>query len=82
VFEIADLISFLGWCTLINLAMLCLATVVLTSMRGSILSMHRTLFDIAEEELLRLYMQYLANYKIVFLVFNLVPYLALRITGS
>ena len=76
-----DLTAFLGWCTLINLAFLGIATLALTAMRGTILSIHRRMFGIAEKDLLLLYMQYLANYKIVVLVFNLVPYLALRISG-
>jgi hypothetical protein len=76
-----DLTAFLGWCTLINLAFLGIATLALTVMRGAILSIHRRMFGIAEKDLLLLYMQYLANYKIVVLVFNLVPYLALRISG-
>jgi hypothetical protein len=77
-----DLTGFLGWCTVINLVFLGVATFALTAMRGTILSIHRKMFGIAEEDLLLLYMKYLANYKIVVLVFNLVPYLALRITGS
>jgi hypothetical protein len=37
------------------------------------------MFDLAEADLSRAYFQYLAQYKILIFVFNLMPYLALRI---
>jgi len=37
------------------------------------------MFSLPEEDLSRAYFQYLAQYKIVVVVFNFVPYLALRI---
>jgi hypothetical protein len=73
------LAAFLGWCTLINLGMLMFATLMLASMRASVSRIHGSMFGLEEADLSRAYFQYLAQYKILVFVFNLVPYLALRI---
>jgi len=76
---IESLAAFLGWCTLLNMGMLMFAALLLVSMRGAISKIHGTMFDLAEADLSRAYFQYLAQYKILIFVFNLMPYLALRI---
>jgi hypothetical protein len=48
-------------------------------MRGTISKIHGNMFGLEEAELSRAYFQYLAQYKILLFVFNLMPYLALRI---
>jgi hypothetical protein len=73
------LAAFLGWCTLINSAMLFFASIMLAAMRPSISKIHGRMFALEEADLSRAYFQYLAQYKIMVFVFNLMPYLALRI---
>ena len=73
------LAAFLGWCTLINMGMLIFASLMLASMRASISKIHGNMFGLEEVDLSRAYFQYLAQYKILVFVFNLMPYLALRI---
>ncbi len=72
------LTEFLGWCTVINLGILLLASLFLATMRGWAARIHSRMFGLSEENLLRLYAQYLAQYKIAFFVLNLVPYAALK----
>ena len=76
-----ELANFLGWCTLLNFALLILASVALTVTGKSILVFHGRLMGLEPVELSKAYFNYLANYKILILVFNLVPYFALRIMG-
>ena len=71
--------EILGWCVVINMGMLVIASVAITQMRGPIQNLHSQMFSLGEEDLSRAYFQYLAQYKIVVVVFNLVPYIALRI---
>ena len=71
--------EFLGWCTVINFGLLLLATLVLTGMRGRIVQIHERMLGLNEEDLLRAYAQYLAQYKIAIIVLSLVPYIALKI---
>ena len=73
------LAAFLGWCTLINFGMLFFASIMLAAMRPSISKIHGRMFVLEEADLSRAYFQYLAQYKIMVFVFNLMPYLALRI---
>lgn len=71
----------LGWSTALNLALLIFATAVLAAAGAPIKRLHAKMFGLSEGDLSRAYFQYLAQYKIAVLVFNLVPYLALRIVG-
>ena len=48
-------------------------------MSGPVTKIHGSMFGLEEVEISRQYFQYLAQFKIAVLVFNLVPYIALRI---
>ena len=80
-FTLAQLTEFLGWATIINLAYLTLASVMIITMRGVISSIHRKMFHVDEKDIDALYFNFLANYKVVTLVFFVAPYLALKIMG-
>jgi hypothetical protein len=71
------LLEFLGWCTVINMVFLLLASIVLGPMRGAFQGIHAKIFGLSEEDVSRVYFQYLAQYKIAIAIFNLVPWIAL-----
>ena len=73
------LTTFLGWCTAINSAMLLFASVMLVLTRGGLSKIHGKMFGLGDEDISRAYFQYLAHYKIAIIVFNFVPYVALKI---
>lgn len=73
-----SLTDFLGWASVINIAILMLSTIGLIAMRETITSIHSTLFGLDEKDLGRAYFQYLAQYKIAIIVLNITPYLALK----
>jgi Zn-dependent protease len=77
----ATLTALLGWCTVINLGFLMLVAIGLMSMRSWLMRLHSKMFNVREDELPRYYFQYLANYKLLVIVFNLVPYIALKIVS-
>lgn len=77
----ATLATFLGWCSLLNLALYLLSALAVTRMRHITLRIHARFFGPPVEQLPALYLHFLGNYKIALLVFNLVPYLALRLMG-
>ena len=76
------ILSVLGWCTLINMGMLIFATVAVVLFEKPMIRFHQKCFSISDEELRGEYFRYLANYKILTLIFNLVPYLSLWIALS
>jgi hypothetical protein len=71
----------LGWCTVLNLGLLAFASLVLVIAGAPIKRLHAKMFALSEDDLARAYFQYLAQYKIAILIFNLAPYLALRIAA-
>ncbi|WP_372716876.1 DUF6868 family protein [Immundisolibacter sp.] len=77
--SIETLTTFLGWSTVINFGVLAVAAILLILMRGPISKLHARMFSLDEAELSRAYFQYLAQYKIAIFVFNLAPYIALKI---
>ena len=76
---LADFATILGWCTLINLGLLALSTLLLMILRGPVTSIHAVMFGIPKDTLNTFYFLYLAVYKLLIVVFNLVPYLVLRL---
>ena len=69
--------EFLGWCALLNIAMMILASIAVVCFRGPIIRVHQKMFDLDDRDLSRAYFQYLAQYKIATLVLCVVPYLTL-----
>ncbi len=80
--NLSTLATFLGWATLINIVVLLFSTAGIVGLRNSIAAVHQRLFGLNGADLGRAYFQYLAQYKIAVLVFNLAPYLALKFMGA
>lgn len=80
--SIESLTEFFGWCSLINIGILMVTSLLILVMRTSISKIHGNMFGLGTTEVLNAYFQYLANYKIGIILLNLVPYLALKIMGS
>lgn len=77
--DFATLTHVFGWMTLLNTGFLIFATVALWAARDLAARIHSGMFDMAEVDVKNAYFDYLSRYKILILVFNLAPYLALRI---
>lgn len=72
-------IQFLGWMALVNGAILIVGTIVLAVAREWIMGAHSTLTGVDRVDLPVLYFSYLGNFKIAWIMLNLVPYLVLRL---
>lgn len=77
--DLLQLTTFFGWCAVLNIGLLLFATLALTLMRGFVLSIHSKLMGIDVSELPGHYVQYLAQFKVMTLIFSLVPYVALKL---
>ena len=73
--------AVLAWSSLLNLGMLTFAAIVMMVAGDAIKGIHSRLYGLSDTDLDRAYFQYMANYKIMIFVFNLAPYLAMRIVG-
>ena len=76
---IESLTEFFGWCAVINIGFLLLATFSLAYMRSFAVNVHTKMFALNEEDVLRAYFQYLAQYKIAAFVLSVVPYVSLKL---
>ena len=72
------LTSFFGWSTVLNMAMLLVATLSLVLFRDAVSAIHSKLFRLSDSDLAAAYFNYLAQYKIAIFIFNLTPYIALK----
>jgi len=80
--NIETLTVFLGWCSVINIGMLTITAILLIIMKGPISHLHSKMFGVSETEIISEYFKYLGNYKIGIIIFNIVPYIALKIMVS
>ena len=78
---LSQITELLGWASIINIAFLTLATISIVLMREKISTIHSKMFGINKEYLSQIYFNYLANYKILSLVFCVAPYVSLKIMG-
>ena len=71
--------TFFKWCTIINGAMLVLSILVCTAGQDWVYTIHSKMFHVPRETLGVAIYLFLGLFKIVWIVFNLVPYLVLVI---
>ena len=78
--DIAIIMEFFKWCSIINISILILITIILPLLSNFAYSFHsKYWFSGSKEEHAQIIFKFLANYKIIIIVFNLVPYFALCI---
>lgn len=76
---IAELTTFFGWMSIINIGVLFFYLLVVTTCRGCIQKIHSKLLGVSEDILPPIYMKFLGHYKILVIFFNIVPYFTLKI---
>ena len=79
--SIESLKDFFLWCTIINFGLLMFSFIFVVFFRGLVFRMHQKLFKVPEEKISLAYYCFMGFYKILVFVFNLIPYVALRIIG-
>ncbi|MDX1743497.1 MAG: hypothetical protein R3186_07880 [Ruegeria sp.] len=73
------LTSFFGWMAVLNIAILLFSTAMILLMRDWIADVHGRMFQMERSDVKRTYFRYLATYKILTLIFCIVPWLALKL---
>jgi hypothetical protein len=79
--DIQMLTSFFMWCTILNGAMLIISAVICMPTQDWAYSIHSKWFHIPREAFNIALYSFMGLFKIMFFIFNLVPYLALLIIG-
>ena len=73
------LTQLFAWMTAINLGLLIAATLPTMLARNRATAFHATLFDLDQADIRLTFYRFLGQYKLGIILFNLVPYIALRI---
>ncbi len=71
--------NFFMWSTILNAGMVAVTVILWMSARGFIYKIHGRLFNLNTETLDIIYYSFVGLYKLLIIVFNLVPWLVLEI---
>lgn len=77
--DITTVRTFFLWCTIINAILLTGSSLVCIFASDSIYPIHSRLFKVSRESFNTMFYSFIGLYKILWMVFNLVPWLALLI---
>jgi hypothetical protein len=75
--NLEQLTEFFKWMTIINVGLLALSSVLVMTLKGIMCKMHGKLFGIREESVAVAAYGYLGLYKVLVIVFCIVPYVSL-----
>ncbi len=73
------LTTVFGWMTVLNFAVLLFSTLMIVILRDKIAGIHGRMFQMERSDVKQAYFKYLANYKILTIVFCLMPWVALKL---
>lgn len=76
---ITELTAFLGWAAVLNIALLCLTSLVFYLANPLVVKVHKWFTPLSDEDLQRSYFAYLAAWKLLVLFFLIIPYFSLKI---
>ena len=79
--DIDSIRAFFMWCTILNLGLLCVSSLICICCKDWAYKMHSKWFPISRNAFNVAMYGFLGFFKILVLIFNLVPYLALLILG-
>lgn len=71
--------TMLGWCSVINIGLFMLLSILIIVLRRTMSRFHGKMFNLDEQFLSQAYFQYLGQYKIAIIMLNIVPYFALKV---
>jgi len=79
--DIAAVRTFFMWCSILNVGLLILSSLILTFARGWVYRKHSRWYPIPEESFNVVIYSFIGLFKLFVYVFNIVPFVALAIMG-
>jgi len=79
--DIEKLTTFFMWCTILNLGLLVLSSLICVCAKDWAYQIHSRWFSISRETFNVAIYSFLGLYKVLIFVFSLIPYVALLIVG-
>lgn len=80
--NLETLTAFLGWCAVINLLLLVVVSIGVMTLREPVMKIHSRMVGVSESELPLMYFKYVAYFKIAVFVFNVTPWIALKVIAQ
>ena len=80
--NIEQLIEFFKWMSIVNIGLLLFSTFAVLTMKSLMVKMHSKLFGVTETQISQVVYAYLGIFKVLIIVFNIVPYIALMIIND
>jgi hypothetical protein len=77
--SIETLATFFGWCAVINIGVIVLFLVFLTVFHEFVGKLSAKMFGVTKEEAKTTFFRIFLQYRLAFVLLNLVPYVALKI---
>jgi hypothetical protein len=77
--DMEKLQAFFLWCMLVNFGIYALTAIAVLLLRDFICKMQARMFGLSEEAVRRAIFAYIAGYKLLIIVFNFVPWIAILI---
>lgn len=74
---LAQITALFKWMTIINVSLLVLSSVLVMLLKNIVCSIHAKLFGLTEAKAAMAVYCYLGMFKIMVIIFNIVPYIAL-----
>jgi hypothetical protein len=79
IMHINEITTFFGWCTVINFSVYMFSALAIIVFKRFTTKLHSKIMDIDAKTLPSLYFNYLGNYKLAIVIFNIAPYIALTL---
>jgi len=79
--DIDSIRAFFMWCTILNVALLLFSSLMCICAGDWVYQIQSKLFSISKETFNVVIYSFIALYKLLVIVFNLIPYIALLIAG-
>lgn len=79
--NIDQLTEFFKWMTIINISLLLLSTLLVYLLRNFMYRIHSQIFNLSPEQIAIVAYSYLGMFKILVIVFNITPYVALLLAS-
>lgn len=79
--SIETLATFIGWCAVINIGIILVALAFFSVAREWMVRISVKIFDVSDDEAKVTLFRVFQQYRIAVVVFNVVPYFALKLMG-
>ena len=77
--NIDQLTELFKWMTIINIGLLLFSTFAVMAFRSLMVKMHSKMFGVTETQISEVVYAYLGRFKVLIIIFNIVPFIALLI---